>query len=363
MTSRGVFDFAAGPGVLPAEVLARAREELTDWGGTGTSVLEMPFTGPAFKAIAAAAREDLQALLSIPPRHTVLFMQGGASAQFAIVPMNLLRLGRRALYVETGHWSRRAIAEARRFCEVRIAASSAGTGFDRIPAPAEWRLDPDAAFCHVTTNETADGLEYHWTPDTGDVPLVADMTSSLLSRPLDVGRYGLIYAAAQKNIGPAGLTVVIVREDLLGVTLPGTPSVFDYKVQAGANSMYNTPPTWAIYVAGLVFRWLRQRGGLEAIEQASIRKSARVYAAIDRSQGFYRGRALARDRSRTTVCFALREPSLTGTFLEAAAGRGLLNLAGHPAVGGIRAALYNAMPEEGAVALAAMMDDFARAHG
>ncbi len=349
--------------MMPGEVLAQAREEMLDWGGTGMSVMEMPFTGPEFKAIAAAARDDLRALLGIPPRYALLFMQGGASAQFSLVPMNLLRVKRRADYVETGHWSRRAMAEGGRYCEARVAASAAATGFDRVPPLAEWRLDPDAAFCHVTSNETANGVEYHWTPETGAVPLVADMTSSFLSRPVDVARYGLIYAGAQKNVGPSGLTIVIVRDDLIGAALPGTPSVFDYKLQADQQSMFNTPMTWAIYVAGLVFRWLRRQGGLAEMERINARKTARLYAAIDRSEGFYRCRVAPADRSRVTVCFTLREADLTERFLAEAGRRGLVHLRGHSAIGGVRAALFNAMPEEGVGALGEFMDEFARDRG
>jgi phosphoserine aminotransferase len=348
---------------MPAEVLARAAGEILDRQGSGVSVMEMPFTGPEFKAIAARAREDLRALLDIPLHYRVLFMQGGASAQFALVPMNLLRLRQQADFVETGHWSRRAMSEAGRYCRVRVAASAAATGFDRIPPARGWQVSEESAFCHITSNETANGLEFHWTLDTGGVPLVADMTSNFLSRPVDVARYGLIYASAQKNVGPSGLTIVIVREDLIGPALQGTPTVFDYKAHADTDSMVNTPPTWAVYVAGLVFRWLRERGGLTAVERVNARKSARLYAAIDGSDGFYRCPAVAGDRSRTTVCFTLRDRALTEPFLEGAAGCGLVNLRGHVAIGGIRAALFNAMPEAGVEALVDYMGAFAAAHG
>ncbi len=363
MTPRRVFNFASGPGVMPEEVLAQARDEMLDWGGTGMSVMEMPFTGGEFRAIAAAAREDLRELLAIPSGHKLLFMQGGASAQFSLVPMNLLRVKRQADYVETGYWSRKAIAEAARYCRVSVAASAAATGFDRVPPNASWAVSRDAAFCHITSNETADGVEYHWTPETGEVPLVADMTSSFLSRPLDVSRYGLIYAGAQKNIGPSGLTIVIVREDLLGAALPGTPTVFDYKVQADTDSMANTPMTYAIYLAGLVFRWLKRKGGLEAMARINDGKSARLYTAIERSEGFYRCRVVPPDRSRMTVCFTLREDGVTERFLAQAREAGLVNLGGHSAVGAIRAGLFNAMPEGGVEALVEFMDEFARAHG
>jgi phosphoserine aminotransferase len=358
-----VFNFAAGPGVMPAEVLARAQAEFVSWRGTGGSILEMPFTGAEFKSILAATEERLRGLLGIPANYTVLFTQGGASAQFSLVPLNLLGRKGSADYVETGYWSCRAIAEAARYCEVRLAASSANTQFDRIPTQADWRLHSDAAFCHITSNETADGLEYHWMPDIGEVPLVADMTSDFLSRPLDVSRYGVIYASAQKNIGPAGLTIVIVRGDLLGRARPETPQTFTYAVQARADGPFNTPATFAIYIAGLVFEWLERQGGLAAIERLNCRKSAKLYAALDCSEGFYQSRVRPADRSRTTACFTLRDSALTAEFLRQAAERGLRHLAGHAASGGLRAAMYNAMPEQGVDALAAFMDGFARAHG
>ncbi len=360
---RRVFNFSAGPAVMPEAVLEQARAEMLDWNGTGMSVLEMPFTGREFKAIAAAARDGLRDLLAIPPHYKVLFVQGGASAQFSLVPMNLLRVKHRADYVETGYWSRKAMLEAARYCRVRVAASTASTGFDRVPEPGTVQPNPKAAYVHITSNETANGVEYHWTPATGGIPLVADMTSSFLSRPVEVERYGLIYAGAQKNIGPSGLTIVIVREDLLGASLPGTPTVLDYKVQADQDSMANTPLTYAIYLAGLVFQWLEGRGGLTIMERENARKGAILYAAIDGSQGFYRCPVVPRDRSRTTVCFRLRDGGLTPAFLDEAAARGLVNLGGHSAVGGLRAALFNAMPAEGVEALAAFMHDFATARG
>jgi phosphoserine aminotransferase len=348
--------------MLPPEVLAQARAELDDWRGTGMSPLELPFTGREFKEIAGAARADLRTLLALPDGYRVLFLQGGALAHFALVPMNLLGRRRQADYVETGYWSQRAMREAARYCSVRVTASTAPTGFDRLPAPGEIRPSPDSAYCHITTNETANGVEYHWTPETAGVPLVADMTSNFLAAPVDVARYGLMYASAQKNVGPAGLTIVIVREDLLGAAAPETPVAFDYAAQADADSMINTPTTWAIYLAGLVFRWLIERGGLPAMAHAADRKSAILYAGIDGSDGFYRCPIVARDRSRTTVCFTLGEPGLTKPFLEEAERHGLRYLAGHPAAGGVRAALFNAMPEAGVQALVAFMGDFAQAH-
>ncbi len=356
------FNFAAGPAIMPREVLAQARDEMLDWRGTGLSVMEMPFTGPEFKNIMARATRDLKDLLAVPDSHRVLFLQGGAYAHFAMVPMNLLRGRDRADYVQTGHWSKRAIAEARRYCQVDVAASGAPDNMTRVPPRESWRLNPEAAYCHITTNETAEGLAFRWTPETGEVPLVADMTSDFLSRPLDVSRYGLIYASAQKSVGPAGLTIVIVRESLLGGALPETPTVFNYKTQADNDSRVNTPPTYAVYVAGLVFEWLKRQGGLPAMARGNRRKSARLYATID-AGGFYRCPVFPADRSLVNVCFRLPEESLEAEFLGEARQHGLLNLGGHPAVGGIRASLYNAMPEEGVDALVDFMEQFSRRHG
>lgn len=357
-----VFNFAAGPAVMPERILLQAREEMLDWKGLGLSVWEMPFTGAAFRKILSAAHEGLRALLGIPPHYKVLFMHGGASAQFSIVPLNLLRGKPNADYVETGHWARKAIREGARYCRVHLAASGAPDDFRRIPGQEEWELDPKAAYCHITTNETGNGVAFHWTPETGEVPLVADATSEFLSRPMEVERYGLVYAGAQKNIGPAGLTVVILREDLIGGAHPYTPSVLDYKVMAESGCMFNTPLTYAVYLAGLVFEWLREQGGLEAMERVNRRKAAKLYAAID-GNDFYRSPVAPADRSRTNLCFALAEPALEGPFLSEAERRGLVNLAGHKAVGGLRASLYNAMPEEGVDALIAFMEDFSRVRG
>ena len=357
-----VWNFAAGPAVLPAEVLAQAREAVSDFDGGGQSVLELPFTGPEFREIIATAEADLRALLAIPESYAVLFMQGGASAQFSLVPLNLLGEADHADYVETVYWSRKCIAEAQRFCAVNVAASSAPTGFDRVPSPGDWKVSAGAAYTHITGNETADGVEYPWTPVRLRTPLVADMTSSFLTRPLDVADFGLIYASAQKNIGPAGLTIVIVRRDLLDRERPGTPAVFSFRRQADAGSMLNTPPTFAVYLAGLAFKWICAQGGLEAMEERSLRKSARLYQAIDGSGGFYRCPVLREFRSRVNVCFGLAADTLTERFVEEARAAGLLNLRGHSKVGGLRASLYNAMPEEGVAALVSFMDDFARRH-
>jgi phosphoserine aminotransferase len=357
-----VFNFAAGPAQMPDAVLRRIRDDLPVRRGCRVSILEMPFTGRDFAAIAEAAEARLRALLDIPSSYKVLFLQGGAMAQFALVPLNLLRGRDRAAYADTGYWSRRAIDEAGRYCRVGLAASNARDNRTRIPPQSEWRLDAGAAYCHITTNETVDGLAYPFTPETGDVPLVADMTSDFLSRPIEVARYGLIYASAQKMLGPTGLVVVIVREDLLGGAHPLTPSVFDLARQSEAGCRLNTPNTFAIYVAGLMLDWIADQGGVAAMDRACERRSRRIYSVID-GCGFYRSNVAREARSRTTVCFHLGEPALTGEFLSQAEDAGLLNLKGHKAVGGLRAALYNAMPQEGAERLGAFMEDFARRRG
>ncbi|HWQ37993.1 MAG TPA: 3-phosphoserine/phosphohydroxythreonine transaminase [Burkholderiales bacterium] len=348
----GAANLAAAGGQLPAEVLERTARDLTDWRHSARSVLALPFTGREFMDLLAEAVAALRTLLAVPANYRVLFLQGGASAQFALVPMNLLRGRTMACYADTGYWSRRAIAEAQRYCEVEVLPPH------RAPAIAS-----RGAYLHLTSNETADGRQYREFPDAGALPLVADMTSDFLTRPIDVSRFGLIYASAQKNIGAAGLTVVIVRQDLLGSAHPATPTVFDYLAQAHNDSLYNTPPMFAVYLAGLVFKWLLAQGGLEAMQAAVQRKSAQLYEVIDRSGGFYRCTVAAQDRSQINVCFWLAEDSLTPIFLREAEEEGFLHLAGHPRVGGIRASLYNAVSEETACALASFMSEFARRHG
>jgi len=357
-----VYNFSAGPAMLPVAVMQQARDELLDWHGSGISVMEMSHRSKDYLAVAEQAEADLRELLSIPANYRVLFLQGGATSQFAMVPLNLLRGRQQADYINTGTWSGKAIAEAKRYCSVNVAASSADTGFNGIPAPDTWQLDADAAYVHYTPNETIGGVEFHWIPDTGDVPLVADMSSTILSRPLDVSRYGLIYAGAQKNIGPAGLTVVIVRDDLLGSTLDGTPTMFDYKIHADNGSMYNTPPTFGWYLAGLVFKWLLQQGGLVAMAEINRHKAQLLYTAIEQSD-FYRSPVDAACRSWMNVPFTLADPALDGRFLELARAAGLLNLKGHRSVGGMRASIYNAMPEAGVAALTGFMSEFERTHG
>jgi phosphoserine aminotransferase len=351
------YNFSPGPAALPEPVLRQAAAEMLDWNGSGMSVMEMSHRGKEFMAIQAEAEADLRELLAIPANYKVLFLQGGAIGQNAIVPMNLLRGHSRADYVNTGEWSKRSIAEAAHYCRVEIAASAEANGFTAIPKQGDWHLDADAAYVHICSNETIGGLEFHWTPDTGDVPLVADMSSNILSRPIEVGRYGLVYGGAQKNVGPAGLTFVIVRKDLLGGALPTTPQAFDYTVQAANNSMINTPPTYAIYVAGLVFRWIKAEGGLAAMGARNRAKAKLLYEAIDASR-LYRNRIAPEDRSLMNVVFHLAEPALDGAFLEGARAAGLLNLKGHRIAGGMRASIYNAMPIEGVRALVAYMRAF-----
>jgi len=357
-----VFNFSAGPAMLPEEILQQAREELPDWHGSGMCVAEMSHRGKEFVSIAEQAEADLRALLAVPESYRVLFLQGGASSQFAMVPMNLLRGGDRAAYLNTGSWSKKAIAEAKRFCTVEIAASTEDTRFTRAPTQGELSLSAEAAYLHYTPNETIEGVEFPFVPETGDTPLAADMSSTLLSRPLEVSRYEVIYAGAQKNIGPAGLTVVIVREDLIGRPIAGTPAMFDYQTHADTRSMYNTPPTYAWYLAGLVFQWLRRRGGLTAIAAINARKAEALYAAIDAS-GFYTNPVEPASRSRMNVPFTLADPGLDQTFLTEAEAAGLVTLKGHRSVGGMRASIYNAMPEEGVRALIAFMQECERKYG
>ena len=354
-----IHNFSSGPAMLPAEVLARAGDEMLDWHGSGMGVMEMSHRGKEFTGIAAEAERDLRELLGIPAQYKVLFLQGGATLQFAQVPMNLLRGKTRADYVLTGEWSKKAAKEAKAYCDVHVAASAEGRGFTY--APRDWKVRGDAAYVHYCSNETIGGVEFHWIPDTGAVPLVADASSHLLSRPLDVSRFGLLYAGAQKNLGPAGVTVVIVREDLIGAAASGTPSVMDYQLQAQADSMLNTPATYPIYVAGLVFKWLKQLGGVAEIERRNLRKAQLLYGVID--AGFYRNPVAKEDRSRMNVPFRLPDERLDAPFLKGAEERGMVQLKGHRSVGGMRASIYNAMPLEGVQSLAAYMREFAARHG
>jgi len=356
-----VFNFSAGPAVLPLPVLEQARDELLDWKG-GMSVMEVSHRSKAFIAVARQAEADLRDLLAIPAAYKVLFMQGGATAQFSAVPLNLAGADATADYLNTGHWSERTIAEARRFVRVNIAADEAASSYSTVPAQSSLRLTPGAAYLHYTPNETIHGVEFPYVPDAGGVPLVADMSSTILSRPLEITRFGLIYAGAQKNIGPAGITVVIVHEGLLGRARPGTPLVFDYRAVAAADSMQNTPPTFGWYFAGLVFQWLKREGGLVAMAERNRAKAALLYAAIDASR-FYVNPVARECRSWMNVPFRLAKPELEPVFLAEAEAAGLANLAGHRAVGGLRASLYNAMPAEGVRALVDFMREFERRHG
>ncbi len=357
-----IYNFAAGPAVLPEPVLEQAGREMLDWHGSGMSVMEMSHRGKEFIGIADAAEADFRELLGIPADYKVIFAQGGATLQFAAIPMNLLRGKRSADYVNTGEWSQKAIKEAQRYCTVNVAASSADQNFTYAPAQSHWKLDRESAYVHYTSNETIGGVEFHWVPETGDVPLVADMSSHILSQPVAVSRYGLIYAGAQKNIGPAGLTLIIVRDDLIGTPLAGTPAMLDYRIQAEHASMYNTPPTYAIYIAGLVFQWLKQLGGLARMEQINRAKAKLIYDFLEQTE-FYYSPVAASDRSLMNVPFRLKNEALDAEFLKQAEERGLVQLKGHRSVGGMRASIYNAMPLAGVQALVDFMREFQARHG
>jgi len=357
-----VINFSAGPAVLPEPVLRQAADEMLDWHGSGMSVMEMSHRGKEFIAIHAEAEALLRELMAIPANYKVLFMQGGAIGENAIVPMNMLRGRASADYVHTGEWSKKSIAEAKKYAKVNVAASGEASRFTSIPARETWQLDANAAYVHICANETIGGVEYHFTPDTGAVPLVADMSSNILSRPVDVAKYGLIYGGAQKNIGPAGLTIVIVRDDLIGQAHPLTPSAFDYKLQADNDSMLNTPPTYAVYVAGLVFKWIKARGGLAAMAEHNRVKAKLLYDYLDASS-FYSNPVARPDRSLMNVPFRLADESLDDAFLKGAQTRGMVQLKGHRSVGGMRASIYNAMPVEGVQALVDYMKEFEAGHG
>ena len=357
-----VFNFSAGPATLPLEVLERVRDELIDWRSSGASVMEISHRSKPFIAVAQQAEADLRELLGVPSNYKVLFLQGGATGQFSAIPLNLAAESATVDYVNTGSWSKKALGEAKRYCKVNVVADGADSGYNDIPPLAGWQRSPNAAYLHYTPNETIGGVEFHLVPDVGQVPLVADMSSTLLSRPVDVAKFGLIYAGAQKNIGPSGITVVIVRDDLLGRARPGTPLVFDYKAMADEGSMLNTPPTFGWYVAGLVFRWLKERGGLEAMAETNRAKAQRLYTAIDQS-GFYRNPVAKGCRSWMNVPFTLARPELDQQFLAEAHQAGMMALAGHRSVGGMRASLYNAMPLAGVNTLIEFMQEFQRRNG
>jgi phosphoserine aminotransferase len=357
-----VFNFSPGPATLPESVLRQAADEMLDWHGSGMSVMEMSHRGKEFIAIHAEAESLLRELMGIPANYKVLFMQGGAIGENAIVPMNLIGKTGSADYVNTGEWSKKSLKEAGTYGKVNIAASGEAGNFTAIPKQPQWKLDPNASYVHICSNETIGGVEYHWTPETGAVPLVADMSSNILSRPIDVSKYGLIYAGAQKNMGPSGLTIVIVRDDLVGHALPVTPSAFNYKTQAENDSMYNTPPTYAIYIAGLVLKHVKERGGLPAMAEHNRAKARVLYDYLDQSR-FFSNPVARDDRSLMNVPFKLKDAALDDAFLKGAQERGMIQLKGHRVVGGMRASIYNAMPIEGVRALVQYMKEFEAQYG
>jgi phosphoserine aminotransferase len=357
-----IFNFSAGPATLPEAVLEQVREELLDYRGEGMGIMEMSHRDKPFMAVAAEAEADLRKLMNIPASYKVLFLQGGATAQFSFIPQNLLAGRSRADYVVTGDWGKKAAKAAKAFCSVNVAASSEAQKFTCIPDRASWKLNADAAYVHITPNETIHGVEFLETPEVGGVPLVGDFSSTILSRPVDVSRYGLIYAGAQKNIGPAGLTIVIVREDLIGKVTPELPPIFNYAEQAASESMLNTPPTFAWYMAGLVFKYLLKQGGLEAMGAINQRKAAKLYAYID-GEPFYTNPVDPSCRSWMNIPFTLADAELDAEFLKGAKAAGLNGLKGHRAVGGMRASIYNAMPEAGVDALISYMKEFVRTQG
>jgi phosphoserine aminotransferase len=353
-----IYNFSSGPAVLPEPVLAEAQRDLMALPGVGMSVLEISHRSKPFDAIITAAERDLRELAKIPDTHDVLFLQGGASLQFSMVPMNLLPPGKSADYFVTGTWSKKAVEEAKKVGAVSIAASTEADGFSCTPDT--WKLDPGAAYAHVTPNETIAGVEWAREPDVGDVPLVADCSSNIFSQPIDVAKYGLIYAGAQKNLGPSGVTLVIIRKDLLARSPKGLPTMLDYNTHAKEKSLYNTPPVFGIYILGLIAKWMRAEGGIEALARANAEKAKLVYDAIDGSGGFYRGHAKPGSRSRMNITFRLPSEALEKQFVAEATKRGMDGLGGHRSVGGVRASIYNAFPRAGVEALVAFMAEFAQ---
>ena len=356
-----IYNFSAGPAVLPQAVLNDVQAELLEWNGTGASVMEVSHRGAPFMQTAAQAEQDLRDLLHIPDNYKVLFLQGGATTQFSAVPLNLAGRGGRADYALTGHWSKKAVADAKRFIDVDLVCDTTEEGYKHVPAVAQWQLNDAAKYLHITPNETIAGVEFDWLPET-DVPIVADLSSSILSRPIDVSRYGVIYAGAQKNIGPAGLTIVIVRDDLIGNFPKDEPRLLDYQVMAESDSMSNTPPTFAWYLAGKVFAWLKEQGGVDAIEAINRAKAEKLYSYIDNSDEFYTNPIAIENRSRMNVPFILRDSALDADFLKQSHAAGLHSLKGHRSVGGMRASIYNAMGLEGVDALLDFMQSFKAAH-
>lgn len=357
------YNFSAGPAMVPAQVLERAKAEMMDWHGSGMSVMEMSHRGKQYMSIAEQAEADFRELLGVPDNYKVLFLQGGASSQFSMIPMNLLdKQGDSVDYLNTGAWSKKAIAEASRYADVNVVASSEASNFSTIPKFGDWNLNSNAKYFHYTPNETIGGVEFHWLPEMGDVPMVADISSTILSRPLEVSKFGLIYAGAQKNIGPAGVTLVVIRDDLIKKPISGTPVMFNYQVQADNDSMYNTPPTYTWYLAGLVFQWIKEKGGLSAMAEINQRKAQTLYQAID-STDFFASPVDVACRSWMNIPFTLADPALDTDFLAQAEENGLVNLKGHRSVGGMRASIYNGMPPAGVDALVAFMQEFERARG
>jgi len=356
-----VYNFSAGPSAFPESVLQQAQQEMLEWRDSGMSVMEMSHRGKHFSIIAEELESDLRALLAVPENYKVLFLQGGASAQFSLIPQNILNGKSKACYLKTGAWSEKAIKDAGAYCDVMVSASSENTKFTTIPDSASWAIDSEAAYLHYTSNETIHGVEFQSYPDSKGLPLVSDMSSNILSRKIDVSQYGLIYAGTQKNMGPAGVTVVIVRDDLVGHAPKTVPSVFNYAEQAKNQSMLNTPATYSWYLTGLVLKWLKGQGGVEGIEQRNIAKAAKLYQSIDQS-ALYANPVEIASRSRMNVPFILSDESLDKPFLAAAEANGLFELKGHRSVGGMRASIYNAMPEAGVQALIDFMAEFERTH-
>ena len=358
-----LYNFSAGPAALPESVLRQAQAEMLEWNGVGASIVEISHRSADFIAVATEAEADLRRLIGIPDDYAVMFLAGGATTQQALLALNFANPGQRVDYVVTGHWSKTAIKQVRPYVDVHVAADGEPDGFTRIPARETWQLSGDAAYVHITANETIHGVEFRDTPDVGQVPLFADFSSSIASEPIDVSRYGLIYAGAQKNLGPVGVSVVIVRRDLLERTGQPRADIFDYRSHVARDSMLNTPPTWNWYLAGLVFKWMLAQGGVEEFARRNAAKSQLVYSAIDGSGGFYRNNVVPEARSRMNIPFFLPDETLTARFVAESKAAGLLALKGHKAVGGIRASLYNALPVQAAQALVDFMRDFQQRHG
>jgi len=356
-----IFNFSAGPAALPEAVLQEVQAEMLEWDGTGASVMEVSHRGKPFMAAAAQAEQDLRDLMGIPDNYKVLFVQGGATSQFSAIPLNLKFLGEKADYAHTGHWSKKAIADAKRFVDVNVVCDTSEEGYKHVPEASDWNLSDDAAYVHITPNETIAGVEFNWLPET-DKPICADLSSTILSRPVDVSKYGIIYAGAQKNIGPAGITIVIVRDDLVGHFPDDAPRLMDYQVMAESDSMNNTPPTFAWYLAGKVFAWLKAQGGVEEMAKINQSKAEKLYAYIDASDGFYTNPVAIENRSWMNVPFILANDSLDAAFLEQSHAAGLHALKGHRSVGGMRASIYNATGVDAVDALIDFMDSFKAAN-